>query len=276
MKKILISLAACVIIVAILKTLTFFVFEQKEIIYSLISTFLFIVGILFLKTMSGIKFNKFLKIYPIKFEDTGIIVWMSIALITGGFILNIATIAVCDILDITIVSTSTLSNVDTKSFILSVITMTVIPAVMEELFFRGALMTFLEDKGKIFSLVITSLFFALVHGSLNFFVTTFFAGIILSLICLTTNSIYTSMIAHFLNNIMSYFIFLYSEKLSEVGFDNVIVYIFILIFLISIYNALNSFGNKMKKRLGEKSGNEKIVGDIKSIWAEKGKAKQEK
>lgn len=76
----------------------------------------------------------------------------------------------------------------------------VIPAICEELFFRGYLMRAYAPVGLRRAVVFNSLLFALLHGSLLRLPVTFTIGVVLSLLALKTGSLIPGMIVHFVNN----------------------------------------------------------------------------
>ncbi|MBR5191899.1 MAG: CPBP family intramembrane metalloprotease [Clostridia bacterium] len=88
------------------------------------------------------------------------------------------------------------------SYLAYVLVLAVIPAIFEELFFRGFLLTSLKDCGGVFSLIISSLFFSLYHGSLAQLVYQFIYGIFLGAIFIQSKSIFPSIILHFINNFL--------------------------------------------------------------------------
>ena len=77
----------------------------------------------------------------------------------------------------------------------------VVPAVAEELAFRGvvlgALLRRMQAPG---ALVLQALLFALLHGSLFRLLPTFALGLLLGLLTLRTRSLWPAMLAHALNN----------------------------------------------------------------------------
>ena len=80
--------------------------------------------------------------------------------------------------------------------------MAILPAVGEELFFRGIIMRFAKkrSRGMRFPILITSTMFALFHFTAYGFFPILFAGILLGLIYYLTGSIVCSMLFHLLNN----------------------------------------------------------------------------
>ena len=103
----------------------------------------------------------------------------------------------------------------------------------------------------------------MVHGSLYLIFSSFFAGIVFGITVYLTDSIYTSIMTHFLNNIMAYILFTYSNLLSDAGFDETILFVTTLIFLISVYGAISITARRYKKDLNERKP---IINEGELIW----------
>lgn len=76
----------------------------------------------------------------------------------------------------------------------------VIPGICEELFFRGGLMGAWERRGTKTALVITSVLFALLHGTVLGLPTQLIMGFVLGYLLILSDSIYVSMIYHTVHN----------------------------------------------------------------------------
>lgn len=82
-----------------------------------------------------------------------------------------------------------------------VVLMAVIPAVFEELIFRGIILKGLMSKyNKITSIILSAIFFVLMHTSLQQTLYQFYLGLLLGGIVAYGGSIFYSIILHFLNN----------------------------------------------------------------------------
>ena len=85
--------------------------------------------------------------------------------------------------------------------ILYVLILAVIPALVEELIFRGVIFNGLKTKYKLSTaIVLSGLLFALMHMSISQFIYQFVLGCLYAVIAHMTGSIVYSMIAHFTNN----------------------------------------------------------------------------
>lgn len=88
-------------------------------------------------------------------------------------------------------------------FLLSVLTVAVAPALFEEFLFRGAIMGNLLKYGKGFAVFTSAIMFGLIHGNLVQIPFAFLVGLVLGFAALETKSIWTAVIIHFLNNLLS-------------------------------------------------------------------------
>lgn len=79
-------------------------------------------------------------------------------------------------------------------------TFALLPAIFEELFFRGVIFGSVRNGGIIFSALFSSLFFALYHCSLVQFFYQFIYGVGLCLIKDISKSVIPAMVSHFINN----------------------------------------------------------------------------
>ena len=87
--------------------------------------------------------------------------------------------------------------------IVGIIFMALVPAVLEEAIFRGAILQGLKRYGKWVAIFGTSALFVLVHGSLQQVLYPFIISIILCNVVLKTNSVCASMIVHFVSNALT-------------------------------------------------------------------------
>jgi membrane protease YdiL (CAAX protease family) len=90
-------------------------------------------------------------------------------------------------------------------YLLSIFVMALLPAMSEEMLFRGGLQNFLTraTKKPWLSIIIVSILFSIVHFSVYGFLVRFFLGIVLGFIFYSTGSIWLSMTAHFFNNALA-------------------------------------------------------------------------
>lgn len=97
-----------------------------------------------------------------------------------------------------------------------VIVMAVLPAIGEELMFRGFVFGIMKEKTKpIAAVLMTGLIFGCYHFSLVKLIPTAFLGCLLAVLVYRTGSIFPAMLMHFANNFVSLFVSKYQEQLEE-------------------------------------------------------------
>ena len=102
-----------------------------------------------------------------------------------------------------------------KPIWLNLLYMAVLPAVVEEFLFRGALFQAFRNCGMFKTALMTSLMFALAHGNLNQFLYAFAVGLFLAYLVEASGSIYASMLAHMCLNSVSVVLVYLERRLPE-------------------------------------------------------------
>lgn len=122
-----------------------------------------------------------------------------------------------------------------------------LPAVLEEMLFRFLPLRLLRGYSSKAVIILSSLFFACVHCSLFQIPYAFVAGVIFISLDIMFDSIYPSVILHFLNNALS----VVSIKYCDTGADNAVyLTVLILLGLISaflLYRARKEYAARLSK-----------------------------
>ena len=87
--------------------------------------------------------------------------------------------------------------------LLTVVHTAILPALLEELVFRGFIMQPLRKYGDWFAIVTSALIFGLVHGNMTQAPFAILAGVALGYVNVVTGSMWTNILLHFLNNLIS-------------------------------------------------------------------------
>lgn len=93
----------------------------------------------------------------------------------------------------------------------------VIPAICEEFTFRALLCSEYERRSAAASILMPSLFFAMIHFDLTNFPTYFFAGVLLALTYYATQSLAAPVVVHAANNLLFVFGRPYLQTLCDLG-----------------------------------------------------------
>lgn len=252
------------IMCAVLTVLGLFDFPYREIVISVVGILLFAGASFLLKKLSpAASCKKFFGMKLLRFRDAGAVLGCLFVLAFGGFMLNALADGFYGVIGVDISrNTPSLTN---GNYTVLMVTAVLLPAVYEEMFFRGALQSFLTEKGDVFHIVWGAFLFTFMHGLDPYFLTTFFAGIVFGLAVKLTGSVYAAITLHFINNILSYAISYYSELLSEVELTGLTIYFAGLVFLVGVYFILTVAIGKSRKNL-KRSGRKPDKGG--TLWQE--------
>lgn len=94
----------------------------------------------------------------------------------------------------------TITIPDVPTLLLALLVIGVCAAVCEEILFRGLISKGYENYGVVTSLVLTSVLFGILHRDIQKSISLILIGALIGFIVYKTKSIYTGMVAHFVNN----------------------------------------------------------------------------
>lgn len=90
-----------------------------------------------------------------------------------------------------------------NSYIFSIISLAIFPAVGEELLFRGTILNGLKSKGKLYAIIMSSLMFSIFHFNLSQLFYPILFGMILGITYVLTNNLIVPICIHFVNNALN-------------------------------------------------------------------------
>lgn len=127
----------------------------------------------------------------------------------------------------------------------------VVPALIEEMALRGIIMQQLRRYGDLFAIICSALIFGLMHCNLMQIPFAVIAGIAIGYAVVVTESIWTGVIIHFLNNAFSVTVSLINEfyGLESTAYIicNIIFYTVVALGGFFAFRYLNKFGKPLKK-----------------------------
>lgn len=247
MKNVIVSSAATVLMVITLRILGLFSLPFREAIYLGVSILFMVAGCMILKKMTPkVSSKKFFRCYPVRGANLVLTVWFTFAVIAGGMLLNLLEVFIWEAVGISLPANQ-LDGLSIENAVLMLLFVAVVPAVFEELFFRGAVLSSLQPVGGfVFSIALSSVLFFIAHGSYYYVLSVLYSGVCFSLLVYMTNSVFSSMAVHFLNNVLSYLLMIFSTRLSHAGFSVFVICGLILILLMGIYGILSTYEKKLK------------------------------
>ena len=136
------------------------------------------------------------------------------------------------------------------------------PAVLEELFCRGAVLREYEEYGTVFSVFAAAFVFALLHMSAASFVSTWVLGIVFAVVVHKTDSVYPAIILHFSVNLFSLTLG-YMNTLIPSGFQQIwdvlqlfalVIGAFGFVFAFTMLFLIHGKGQRKKRRPGSTFG----------------------
>jgi membrane protease YdiL (CAAX protease family) len=135
--------------------------------------------------------------------------------------------------------------------ILYFICIAIVPAITEEFCFRGVMLNYLRPYGDGFAILVSSIFFGLMHGNFVQIPFAFIVGLVCGYLVVHTNSMLPSILLHLLNNGTSIILDIVSNSTTE-AVDNLVtssvLFLLTLAGFIAII-ALTKKGFKIKTHL---------------------------
>jgi membrane protease YdiL (CAAX protease family) len=115
-----------------------------------------------------------------------------------------------------------------------------VPAICEEFFFRGVILSEYRSFGIIKAIIISSFFFAFCHFSFSGFLIYIFAGFMLSFLTVVCRSVFPAMILHFANNLIDLYAGNFFNNFASNDSDAYFFkFLLVLTFLISLWRVFS-------------------------------------
>lgn len=138
-----------------------------------------------------------------------------------------------------------------SGFLISVFSMAVVPAIIEEFAIRGVVMQPLRRYGDGFAIVASASIFSIMHGNMAQIPYTVVGGLYLGYLTIATGSIWPSIILHFINNMYSVIIMTVDSNFGT-SWSGVAAVIMIVLFVISgVVGAVGFFSMNYKTKLAK-------------------------
>lgn len=130
---------------------------------------------------------------------------------------------------------------------LTMFLMIFLPAVCEELFFRGGMLSALEGGGFYSAMAATAISFALVHGDAANFIGPLAAGVFYAYVTYIAGSVRAAIWAHFISNGFSFTVNYLLTEYSAVGLWKYFVVFITMLFFLSLYIAMGRLEKLIEK-----------------------------
>ncbi len=121
------------------------------------------------------------------------------------------------------------------SFLLNILVIAVLPALLEEMVFRGYILRTLRPYGDGLAVAVSALLFGLMHGNIMQVPFAFVVGLALGWLYVTSDNIWLPIFVHFLNNALSISMDYLGRFLPE---DKVNLFMFVIIGVIGVLGGI--------------------------------------
>lgn len=125
-----------------------------------------------------------------------------------------------------------------------ILALAVLPALTEEIVFRGVIQSEYSDYGVGVAILMSGLMFAMLHFNLSQFIVYFYCGVIASYVVYVTQSIFAGILLHLLNNL--YALFFESTLWNAIKSPNSLVFFLFVITTLFIGFLVLSFSGAEK------------------------------
>ena len=132
--------------------------------------------------------------------------------------------------------------------VLMFITTAIVPAFAEEFLFRGAILSALKPYGKAPAIFISAILFAFMHQNIEQLLYTFAAGLILAWVVYETGSIWSGVLIHFFNNLLSVISTPILDRLPEATSSIILFFIEFSIFVLGAISAIYLLAKRIKRK----------------------------
>lgn len=156
----------------------------------------------------------------------------------GGICLNLVTSSLLSMAfpsDSEVLNEQYMQILDGISFVPGVLLMALVPAVCEELMYRGYMFTAFKDRMSLpKAIVIVSLLFGVSHMSMIKILPTALLGAALAYMICKSGSIVTSVLIHFLNNAFAVFTMYYGDKVAFLSDETLVIPTLVVMAVIAV------------------------------------------
>lgn len=220
--------------------------------YSAVWAFSFLLPSLMVSHIYGRKFVPFSPARPVPFFFAVLLIFAAVGLCMLSNIINAFVSAFLREMGANVPAPTVMMVNTPTSFVLNLFTIAVLPALLEEMVWRGYILRSLRAYGDGFAVVVSALLFSLMHGNLRQIPFAFIVGLFLGYLYVQTNNIWIPILVHFINNsistVMEYLSFFCSPEFISWLTVYVIYGGLILLGLLSVLILLLAYRDKMKLR----------------------------
>ena len=165
------------------------------VVQSIYSILCFMIPIFLFMFIAKVKFKDIIPLAPLKIKNFFLIIFLGFAMQPMlDLIANITNLFYKDEVSGFVLSFTNLN------YFVSLFTLAVVPAIVEELAFRGIILSSYKNNPVLTGVLMSSFYFGIMHLTITQFFYAIAGGILFSLLVKVTKSIYSSILIHFIFN----------------------------------------------------------------------------
>ncbi len=200
----------------------------------LIASFALLLPILFYLLFRGKGYLRLLRLQLPSSSHSPLLIAALFSLLSGSFLLS-ALFGGTEALGNSVSAFSAQGHKTVWETLLSVLVCAVLPALLEELLFRGIAAVEYERRGAVRAVLMSTLLFALLHFDLANLLSHLFVGALLMLVLYATGSLYATALLHVLFNVLCLLLQRYLNALYYfTGNLSLLLFILVTILLVSL------------------------------------------
>ena len=216
------------LIFSLIETLSVDVFLSSTIIQLVV----YLLPLAFYCKVRGFDLMSSLKLRPLKPQKVPFFVIMTLIFFVGSILLRYMGLFFFDSAMVETPSAIYIPMEGSNRFLMTLCNI-ILPAVFEELLFRGILLKEYRSYGTVLSVAVSSLMFAMLHLSLENFFYYFFMGVVFSIITLASQSLVPAILIHIITGFSHFYLRpAIVEYLRQVGKSPILPYLLIALFLL--------------------------------------------
>ena len=212
-------------------------------IYSLAQIVLLLVPSLILQKKQTLSVKRFFQLRPFKAKWLWATLLGAVCASVGAALINLLLYSLPFSY---IFKSSAVSAVDEGGSFALFLAFVLVPAVFEELFIHGALLSSIRNKGILRSVLFCALIFAMLHSSAANFLGPLFAAVIYGFLTVVYQSVWPAIIAHFINNFVADYALVLIDKYINIGMNGYVLFIAAVILLLAIWVFSSCLAKQLK------------------------------
>lgn len=189
---------------------------------------------LFYLLLRGKGYLRLLRLQPPRSAHTPLLIATLFALLSGSFLLSVLC-GGTEAFGNSVIAFSEEAPKTVWETLLSVLVCAVLPALLEELLFRGIATVEYERRGAVRAVLMSTLLFALLHFDLANLLSHLFTGALLMLVLYATSSLYATALLHVAFNVLCLLLQRYLNALYYfTGNVSLLLFILVTVLLVSL------------------------------------------